>query len=69
MIPKDTISLRPPDLNKLGVAEGDEVEVFLHQTILQGIHDGWEGVKEKWGGWVEKVKDKFGKDEETEDED
>ena len=68
MIDKDVISLRPPDYEKLGVDEGDEVEVYLHTTIDDALKQGWTGVKEKWGSWMEKVKDKFKKKDEEEEE-
>ena len=50
------------------VKEGDEVEVYLHTSINDAIKDGWAGVKEKWGGWMEKMKDRFKKKDEEEEE-
>ncbi len=62
-IAKDEIHLRPPDFEKLGVAEDDEVHVYLHRTMSEGMKEGWSTVTEKWKGWFER----FRKEEEEEE--
>lgn len=57
LIDMDTISLREPDMKKLNVNEGDEVELMAHASIA-----------DKLGDLKENILKKFKKSDEEEDE-